>query len=121
MDVTKEIDLLKRYFKNKASEGMGIVTLNDKDVLGAFARLVTSVEMPKSTWIEHSGSARPSLPRESFGIVEFRDGEKRAANLYNLPEYMWIHTDEPEVISNNSVKRRAAWKNQIIRFLVQDV
>lgn len=42
MDVTKEIDLLKRYFKNKASDGA--LTLNGEDVLAAFARLVASLE-----------------------------------------------------------------------------
>lgn len=42
MDVTKEIDLLKRYFKNKASEG--VVTLNGEDVLAAFAKLSASLE-----------------------------------------------------------------------------
>lgn len=119
MDIIKELDLLKRYFKNKESEG--IVTLNGEDVLEAFTRLRVAIELPKNTWIEHNGLTRPALPAGSFGTVEFRDGEKRVVNLYNLPEYMWIHSEEPEVMSKNSAKRRAVWNNQIIKFLLQDV
>lgn len=115
----KEIELLKRYFKNKVAEG--IVTLNGEDVIQAFNNLIASIEFPKNEWIEHKGLDKPLLLDTWFGMIEFRDGEKRIVNFSGLPEYMWYHTEEPEVMSVNSVERRRKWNNQIVRFIIHEI
>ena len=56
----KEIELLKRYFKNKAAEG--VVILNGEDVIQAFNKLIASVEFPKNENL-HQRTSRPDNRR----------------------------------------------------------
>ena len=101
MDVTEDIDLLKRYFKNKASGGA--LTLNGEDVLAAFARLVASLETLAHNieacrdhylWVrKHYIAARQefdSKPREKNWFTflrweaEFDRAKERLDNAYAL-------------------------------------
>ena len=119
MNMEQPLDLLKKYFSNKRSQGE--LTLNGEDVLQAFDVLYTSLAIPKHTWIEHNGHSRPIILEGWFGMIQFRDGEKRTANLDTLPDRLWIHTEEPEVMSKNSTKRRAEWNNQIVAYYVHEI
>lgn len=118
-EVEESLELLKSYFKNKRSQGA--IELNGQDVLAAFDLIYNIISMPKNTWIEHDGLNRPVLIEGQFGMVEFRDGEKRTCNLYTLPGYMWIHTEEPETMTRNSIEKRRKWNNQIVKFYIQEI
>lgn len=113
----KEIALLKLYFNNKASQGE--LSINGEDVLGAFYTLIASIETPKNVWIEHKGHGIPTLCPEWFGVVEFRDGEKRLCCMASLPPYMWTHSEEPETMSSSSIEKRRKWNNQIMSYYIQ--
>lgn len=113
------LNLLKKYFKNKESQG--IITLNDENILEAFNVIYNTLATPKNTWINHNGLERPVLVDGQFGMVEFRDGEKRSCSLYNLPDYMWIHTEEPVTMAHNSIEKRRMWNNQIMRFYIHEI
>lgn len=115
----KEIDLLKAYFKNKASYGE--VSLNGEDVLEAFYNLIARIEFPKNEWIEHKGLDKPVLLEGWFGMIEFRDGARRMVSFDNLPDYMWIHTEEPEVMMSGSIEKRRKWNNQVMRFIIHEI
>ena len=114
----KEIELLKNYFSIKASQGA--ILLNDQDVHGAFKALISSIETPKNQWIEHKGLEKPVMIEGWFGVVEFRDGEKRLVNLSTLPTYMWVHTDEPDTMSHNSIEKRRKWNNEILAYYIRE-
>lgn len=118
-EVEESLELLKSYFKNKRSQGA--IELNGQDVLAAFDLIYNTISMPKNTWIEHNGLNVPCLIEGQFGMVEFRDGEKRPCSLYNLPEYMWIHTEEPETMTHNSIEKRRKWNNEIVKFYIQEL
>lgn len=113
----REITLLKSYFNNKAKQGE--VSLNGEDVLAAFYNLIASIETPKNVWIEHNGLDKPLLLPDWFGMVEFRDGERRLVCLSGLPSYMWTHTEEPETMASSSIEKRRKWNNQIVKYYVQ--
>lgn len=113
----KEIAILKSYFTNKASQGE--VSVNGEDVLSAFYTVIANIETPKNVWIEHNGLEKPTLLLEWFGIVEFRDGQKRLACLDTLPKYMWMHTEEPDTVVRGSIERRRKWNNQIMSYRIQ--
>jgi len=112
----KELSLLKAYSNNKAGQE---VSLNGEDVLAAFYNIIASIETPKNVWIEHNGLDKPHLMLEWFGVVEFRDGERRLACLSQLPSYMWIHTEEPETMASGSIEKRRKWNNQIVKYYIQ--
>ena len=118
-EVEESLELLKSYFKNKKSQGA--VELNGQDVLAAFDLIYNTISMPKNTWIDHDGSNKPVLIEGQFGIIEFRDGEQRTCSLFNLPDYMWIHTEEPETMTHNSIEKRRKWNNQIMRFYIHEI
>lgn len=113
------LDILKKYFKNKESQG--VVMLNGENVLDAFALIHNTLSTPKNTWVNHNGLERPVLLDGQFGMIEFRDGEKRSCDLYHLPDYMWIHTEEPQTMSHNSIEKRRKWNNEIVRFYIHEI
>ena len=114
----KEIAILKSYFTNKASQGE--VSINGECVLTAFNMLIATIQTPKNVWIEHNGLDKPTLLQEWFGMVEFRDGEKRLCCMASLPSYMWIHSEKPETMASNSIEKRRKWNNQIVKYYIQE-
>lgn len=116
--IEQELALLKRFFSNKESQGL--VELNGENVGEAFSKVYASLMIPKNIWIDCDGINKPLTLQDWFGMIKFRDGEVRLTNLYTVPDKLWIHTEEPEVMSKNSVKRRAEWNNQIVGYYVQE-
>ena len=115
----EDLELVKRFFNNKESQGD--VELNGESVTDAFSRIYASLMIPKHTWLENNGIDKPLLLGGWFGMVKFRDGEKRLASLDTLPNKMWIHTEEPDVMSSNSVKKRMEWNNQIVAYYIHEI
>lgn len=112
MILEKELSILKEYFED---------TEVSEEIKTSFYSVYASMAIPKHTWIEHKGLSKPIILEGWFGVIQFRDGEKRTVNLDTLPCKLWIHTEEPEVMSKNSCKRRADWNNQIVAYYIHEI